>query len=1034
MGFHCRILTLVLVLSAIAVDAAEVELNGHRFTVPDEFQIELVAGPDLVKRPVSADFDEFGRLYVTDSNGSNAPLKEQLRNPTSRIRQLTDTDGDGVFDQSTVYADAISFPEGAMWRNGSLYVAAPPQIWKFTDTDDDGLADEREVWFDGKTITHCGNDLHGPYAGPDGWIYWCKGAFAEQTYERPGRDPLITRASHIFRRHPDGGPIESVMTGGMDNPVELAFTPGGERIFTTTFLVHPNQGLRDGLLHAVYGGVYGKDHSVLEGHPRTGGLMPIMTHLGVSASCGLTRLDSDGLGARFRHNLLSTSFNLHKVIRHELHRSGATFRTEDSTLLISDNLDFHPTDVLEDADGSVLVVDTGGWFRLCCPTSQLEKPDVPGGIYRIFRRDAAKATDPRGRQIAWDARSDFELVQLLTDERFAVRHRARGMIRRREESIVRPLLELTRKGSQPEHRREAVWASAGLQSKTAREVARIALVDPDATVRQAALHSVSLHRDHRALPQLLSILQSGPVHNQRAAAEALGRLGDGAQIFSLLRQLGDVHEQGHLDRVLEHSLIYAAIELGDSHVLRSTLRHGSAAPRRAALIALDQLPGSQVQFADVQPLLISNDPELSEAGWWIAERHPEWGDAVLSIFENALRNSDPAAAAGAVLTRRLQRFSASTGVQQLMADVLQEDSTSVERCMLVLTAMANSGQRPMPNEWKQPVARQLSRSPALQSQAIKVYRQLHRGPIEQPVADQLQQIVQTSDAEPGLRLQALQLLPAGSRGLSDATFSLLLSQLSLEQPVGHRTLAVDLLTDAKLSAEDLQKVADQLPQTGVMELRPLLKLFAGHTSPDVGRHLVRSLLAAPAASTLFPDQITQVLSGYDGQVQTQARPLLERIESENRSKVKRIDEILALLPKADVRRGLKVFQSPAASCIACHRRAYLGGHIGPDLSRIGTARSERDLLESILFPSLTFVRNYEPVTIVLQDGRVFNGVVKSESSSEVMLQLDAQRTVTLAIEEVEDRVPGKTSIMPAGLDKQLTAQQLADLVKYLKED
>ena len=62
---------------------------------------------------------------------------------------------------------------------------------------------------------------------------------------------------------------------------------------------------------------------------------------------------------------------------------GATFTTKDSDFLTSDNRDFHPTDVLEDADGSLLVIDTGGWYKLCCPTSQLAKPDVLGGIYRI---------------------------------------------------------------------------------------------------------------------------------------------------------------------------------------------------------------------------------------------------------------------------------------------------------------------------------------------------------------------------------------------------------------------------------------------------------------------------------------------------------------------------------------------------------------------------------------------------------------------------------------------------------------------------
>src|SRR5438309_2200287 len=80
------------------------------------------------------------------------------------------------------------------------------------------------------------NDLHGPYPGPDGFIYSTKGAFAKQTYTLPTGKEFTTRAAHIFRARTDGSGIEPVMTGGMDNPVEVAFTPAGERIFTTTFL------------------------------------------------------------------------------------------------------------------------------------------------------------------------------------------------------------------------------------------------------------------------------------------------------------------------------------------------------------------------------------------------------------------------------------------------------------------------------------------------------------------------------------------------------------------------------------------------------------------------------------------------------------------------------------------------------------------------------------------------------------------------------------------------------------------------------
>src|SRR5215204_1870732 len=110
-------------------------------TVPPGFQVELVAGPPLVNRPIVADFDEQGRLYVADSSGSNAKVEVQLEERSHRIVRLEDTNGDGRFDKSVVFADRMMFPEGTMWLDGSLYVAAPPSIWKLTDSDGDGVAD-----------------------------------------------------------------------------------------------------------------------------------------------------------------------------------------------------------------------------------------------------------------------------------------------------------------------------------------------------------------------------------------------------------------------------------------------------------------------------------------------------------------------------------------------------------------------------------------------------------------------------------------------------------------------------------------------------------------------------------------------------------------------------------------------------------------------------------------------------------------------------------------------------------------------------
>src|SRR5437867_2283830 len=103
-------------------------------TVPAGFEVERVAGPPLVNRPIVADFDDEGRLYVADSSGSNDKVETQLADKPHRIVRLEDRNGDGRFDTSVVFAVKMMYLEGAMWFEVSLYVAAPPRTWKLTDT------------------------------------------------------------------------------------------------------------------------------------------------------------------------------------------------------------------------------------------------------------------------------------------------------------------------------------------------------------------------------------------------------------------------------------------------------------------------------------------------------------------------------------------------------------------------------------------------------------------------------------------------------------------------------------------------------------------------------------------------------------------------------------------------------------------------------------------------------------------------------------------------------------------------------------
>jgi putative membrane-bound dehydrogenase-like protein len=616
----CRFALAVLSLNAIAT-AAEFKFEPHTFSVPDGYTVERVAASPLVDRPITMAFDETGALYVADSSGSNEKPDVQLKNPTHRIVRLVDRDGDGVFDSNTVYADKLAFPEGTMWLDGSLYVAAPPQIWKFTDINSDGVADKREVWFDGKTLTGCANDLHGPYAGPDGFIYWCKGAFAEQKHMLADGRKFVTRASHVFRMRPDGSGLDVVMTGGMDNPVDIAFSASGEMFVSGTFFVQPAGGKRDGILHAVHGGVWGKEHGVLDGHPRTGDLMPIMTHVGPAAASGLEMLRSEALG--MRGDLVCCQFNLRKISRHVLEPDGATYKTSDTDLLVSDQVDFHPTDIVEDADGSLLIADTGGWYRLCCPTSTLAKPAVLGAIYRIRKKDQPVVEDSRGLKIDWKKADAATLTGFLEDSRPVVVDRAmESLARRKEVAALRASVEEGGVAA----RLNSVWILARIPGDEARAAVRIALDDTDPRVRALATRTVALWRDREASDSLISLLADSDAGVRRGSVAALGQLGEPRAIRHLLKA-----GESRPDRFLQHALAYALFEIGDEAALPADLKSPAGDLARTARAMI----GSRGPVKSVAPLPAATVPAPVPLDPAVAARQRARLDELATHLKNA---------------------------------------------------------------------------------------------------------------------------------------------------------------------------------------------------------------------------------------------------------------------------------------------------------------------------------------------------------------------------------------------------------------
>jgi putative membrane-bound dehydrogenase-like protein len=508
---------LLLPLACAAVAAAAPALP--KADLPEGHELVLAAAPPLVKHPMMAGLDDRGRLFVADSAGVNQTPAQLEKNPPHRIVLLEDTDGDQVYDKSTVFADKVVFPQGALWHQGSLYVASPPGIWKFTDTDGDGVADQREMIVGGFEYTGNAADVHGPFLHPtNGRLYWCHGRKGHKVVRKDGSLVHEGKAAGIWSCLPDGGDVQWHALGCMDNPVEIDFTADGDMVGVVNLFY--NQPRADTLVHWQYGAAYDRPDTlaVIADLPRTRDTMPYVHNYGHVAVSGFTVYRSGALNPAWGGDLFVTFFNTQKLVRTRLVPAGATYTATTHEFLKIHDPNVHLTDVLEDGDGSLLVVDTGGWFRQGCPASLVEKPDLRGAIYRVRRTGAPRVVDPYGRNIAWDRQSPADLAKLATDERWLVRRRAASLRPVAPTAVNGAVLRDTANPKARLHALEAIALARQIEP-AARAALLAMLAEPlDSALEHAAMYAALTTRCFdlatlreatapRALRRLLRILE-----------------------------------------------------------------------------------------------------------------------------------------------------------------------------------------------------------------------------------------------------------------------------------------------------------------------------------------------------------------------------------------------------------------------------------------------------------------------------------------------------------------------------------------------
>jgi len=152
------------------------------------------------------------------------------------------------------------------------------------------------------------------------------------------------------------------------------------------------------------------------------------------------------------------------------------------------------------------------------------------------------------------------------------------------------------------------------------------------------------------------------------------------------------------------------------------------------------------------------------------------------------------------------------------------------------------------------------------------------------------------------------------------------------------------------------------------------------------------------------------------------------------ARVGRLKQLQYLLTAGgDVGRGRNIFFGKKVACSTCHTIGTEGGHVGPDLTAIGSIRSGHDLLEAIVFPSASFVPGHEVYRVRTKtSSEILSGVIGEQDSDAIALITGPNAEVRIPRDRIASMEPSTVSLMPEGLDTSLSQQEFTDLLAFLQ--
>ncbi|HLW63819.1 MAG TPA: PVC-type heme-binding CxxCH protein, partial [Gemmataceae bacterium] len=284
-------------------------------------------------------------------------------------------------------------------------------------------------------------------------------------------------------------------------------------------------------------------------------------------------------------------------------------------------------------------------------------------------------------------------------------------------------------------------------------------------------------------------------------------------------------------------------------------------------------------------------------------------------------------------------------------------------------------------------------------------------------------IAADSKREEATRLSAIKLL-SPVIWKNESTVPLLVDLLSPQQSNAIQSAALVALGKSTASKFPVKVLASWKTFTPSMRGQIIDLLF--------GREAwLREFLAAVEKKEISAGEIDaphrqRLLNHKSDWVQQQARWVFTDALSLDRQKViKDYSSVLSL--KAEATRGRAVF---AKNCSICHKLENTGHEVGPDLTTVAN-KTPAYLLQEILDPNLNVDSRYIEYRVETKNGRSFTGLLASESSTSITLKAQEAKTQTLLRSEIEELSSNGKSLMPEGLEKDISKQDMADLLAYL---